>query len=68
FPKSVDLIQAKDLDLDIIRKKFIQNQLKKSNILSKQDVDFLIVETNTNQEYVLDELRKYNITLEDLDE
>ncbi|MCK5731956.1 MAG: PLP-dependent lyase/thiolase, partial [Tenericutes bacterium] len=68
FPKSVDLIKAVDLDLDIIRKKFIKKQLMKSSKLSKQDIDFLIIETNTNREYVLTELKKYNITTEALDE
>ncbi len=68
FPKSVDLIHAKDLDLDMIRKKYIQNQMTKSKVLSKEDIDFLIVETNTNKNYVLNEVKKYRVKLEDLDE
>ena len=68
FPKSVDLINAKDLDLDMIRKKYIQHQMTKSKVLSKEDIDFLIIETNTNKDYVLEEVKKYRIELEDLDE
>ncbi|XFA98833.1 2-amino-4-oxopentanoate thiolase subunit OrtB [Candidatus Izemoplasma sp. B36] len=68
FPKSVDLINAKDLDLDIIRKKYIQNQMTKSKVLSKKDIDFLVIETNTNKDYVLNEVKKYRVELEDLDE
>ncbi|XMB72801.1 2-amino-4-oxopentanoate thiolase subunit OrtB [Mycoplasmatota bacterium WC30] len=65
FPKTVDLIQAEDLDLDIIRKKYIRNQLLKTCKLTKKDIEFLIIETNTSRDYVLTELKKYNIELEE---
>jgi hypothetical protein len=65
LPKSVDLIKAVDLDLDIIRKKFLQSQFYKSKILSKYDVEFLSLETNTSIDYVINESKKYNIEVED---
>lgn len=65
FPKSVDLIHAVDLDLDMIRKKFIQNQLLKSKKLSQKDIDFLAIETNSSEEYVLEEVQKYQVTVEE---
>ena len=68
FPKTVDLIKAVDLDLDIIRKKFIQYQMTKSNKISQNDIEFLVLETNTNREYVINEIKKYRVKMEDLDE
>ncbi len=65
FPKTVDLIQAVDLDLNIIRKKFIQNQILKSNTLSQKDIEFLAIETNTSKEYVLEEVQKYHAIVEE---
>ncbi|OQX94018.1 MAG: PLP-dependent lyase/thiolase [Tenericutes bacterium 4572_104] len=65
LPKSIDLIHAKDLDLDIIRKKYIQYQLSKTKKLTKKDIDYLVIETNTNLEYVMNEISHYSITLEE---
>ncbi len=65
FPKTVDLIQAKDLDLDVIRKKYIRGQLLKTNKLTKKDIEFLIIETNTNTDYILSEIKKHNVELEE---
>jgi len=64
LPKSVNMIKAQDLDLDSIRKKFIQNQLTKSVNLTEADIEFLVTETNTNKDYVLEEIRKYKIGAE----
>ncbi|HPD99610.1 MAG TPA: 2-amino-4-oxopentanoate thiolase subunit OrtB [Bacillota bacterium] len=66
LPKSVDLIKAVDIDLDVIRKKYLQNQFYKSKKLSKYDIEFLSLETNTSIEYVINESKKYNIELEDI--
>ncbi|MDY0318199.1 MAG: 2-amino-4-oxopentanoate thiolase subunit OrtB [Candidatus Izemoplasmatales bacterium] len=66
LPKSVDLIKAVDIDLNVIRKKFLQNQFYKSKKLSKYDIEFLSIETNTSIEYVINESKKYNIELEDI--
>lgn len=65
FPKAINLIQATDLDLDIIRKKFIQNQMLKSNILRSKDIEFLMLETNTSREYVMNEIQQYHCKVEE---
>ena len=64
LPETVDLIHTQELDLDIIRKKYIQNQLTKSKSLTQDDLDFLVIETNTDIEFVLNELKQYDIHLE----
>lgn len=68
FPASVDLIKVVDLDLDIIRKKYIQNQLTKTKVLSDKDIEFLAEETNSTRKYVINELKKYQVKLEDINE
>jgi len=65
FPKTVDMIKVVDIDLEMIRKKYIQNQVYKQKTISLKDVNFLIEETNSNKDFVINELRKYNINLED---
>lgn len=64
FPKTVDLIKARDLDLDIIRKKYIQFQMTKTKKLNENDIAFLVEETNTSRDFVMNEVKKYNIELE----
>lgn len=64
LPQSIDLIKAKDLDLDMIRKRYIQHQLTKSKVFTKKDIQFLIDETNTTLEYIQEELNKYGIRVE----
>lgn len=65
LPKAVNMIKAIDLDLDSIRKKYLQNQFLKSNIICQTDIDFLVEETNTSRDFVMAELKKYNIKVED---
>ncbi|MFA7107105.1 MAG: hypothetical protein WC154_07385, partial [Candidatus Izemoplasmatales bacterium] len=65
FPKSVDLIKAKDLDLVSIRKKYLQNQFSKTKVLSNKDLMFLAEETNTDVNFVTEEAKKYDIKVED---
>ncbi|MFA7560732.1 MAG: 2-amino-4-oxopentanoate thiolase subunit OrtB [Candidatus Izemoplasmatales bacterium] len=65
FPKSCDLIRVVDVDLDLIRKKYIQNQVVKSKTMTSFDVEFLVKETNTNKDFVLKELKKHQVKLED---
>jgi len=64
FPKSVDMIKVVDIDLEIIKKKYIQNQIFKTKKISENDVDFLVAETNSNKDFVLNEIKKYKVTLE----
>jgi len=66
FPKSVDLIRSVDIDLNIIRKKYLQSQFMKTKTLSKKDLNFLIEETNSSLDFVLSEIKKYDITVEDV--
>lgn len=65
LPKRVDLIGYNEVDLMMIRKKYIQNQLLKTKKITKGDIDFLVCETNSSYEFVVDELRKYNIVWEE---
>jgi cysteine synthase len=64
LPKTVDLIKANDLNLVTIKKKFIQFQMTKTKKLSKKDIEFLIAETNTDYNFVIDEVKNYRIELE----
>jgi cysteine synthase len=65
LPKSASLIKAIDIDLDSIRKKYLQNQFRKSNTLIKDDLLFLAEETNSSIDFVVGEANKYNIQVED---
>jgi cysteine synthase len=65
LPKSASLIKAIDIDLDSIRKKYLQNQFRKSNTLTKDDLLFLAEETNSSIDFVVGEANKYNIQVED---
>ncbi len=68
LPKSVDLINAVELDLDNIRKKYIQTQVLKTEILSQDDIVFLAEETNQTKAFVLDQVKKYDRIVEEIDE
>jgi cysteine synthase len=68
LPKSVDLIKVVDIDLDVIRKKYLQIQFMKSRTLTKNDISFLVEETNSSVEFVMTEGEKYNIKMEDENE
>lgn len=63
FPESPDLIKAVELDLDKIRLSLIKNAVKivETDKLSKLDVEFLVVETNSNEKFVLDALKDLNV-------
>ncbi len=68
LPKDVSLIKARNLNLDEIKKKYIQNHIINQDRLSKKDIEFLIEETNSNLEFVMNEIQKYDIIMEDLNE
>ncbi|MDY0023453.1 MAG: 2-amino-4-oxopentanoate thiolase subunit OrtB [Candidatus Izemoplasmatales bacterium] len=65
FPKTVDLIKAEEIDLNIIRKKYLQNQFNKVDKLKKTDLKFLAEEINSSIDFVITESKKYKIELED---
>ncbi len=68
LPKTVDLIKTRDIDLDFIRKRFIQNHIQGHNKLTLKDLEFLVEETNTSMDYIRQEITKYDIELEDEDD
>ncbi len=68
LPKSVDLIKAKDLDLDFIRQRYIQYQMTKTKNLTNDDLKYLMLEINKNKKWLLDELKNYKVNLEVEDE
>ncbi len=63
LPQSVDLIKAVDLDLDIIRKKVIQYQVSKTHQLNEADIEFLMLETNKDRNFVMNELKNYKVEI-----
>ncbi len=68
LPRDIALIKAQDLDLDMIRRKYIQYQMAKTDRLSVADIDFLVKETQMDRLAIINEVKKYNVTLEDDDE
>lgn len=65
LPESAGMIKAQDLDLESIRTKYIQTQLAKTDKLTRSDIAYLALETNTDEKRVLAEIGKYNIVVED---
>lgn len=63
LPEHPSLINAVDLDMDKIRKSVIKNAIQFNDVkeVSKLDIEFLITETNTNEEFVKETLRELNI-------
>lgn len=68
LPKTVDLIKTKDINLDFIKKRYIQIHIMGLEKLTKKDLQFLVEETNTSIEYIKSEIKNYDILLEDIDE
>ena len=61
LPKSSKMIKAINLDLDHIRKTLIRNLTSENITLTKVDIDFLVDETNSSPQFVintLDELKR----------
>ncbi|WP_069649418.1 2-amino-4-oxopentanoate thiolase subunit OrtB [Caloranaerobacter ferrireducens] len=61
LPSHPSQIKARDLDLDKIKKSYIKNCIETTKIdyLTKEDIDFLVEDTKSNEEFVkqiLDEL------------
>jgi len=68
LPKDVSYIQAVDLDLTEIKRKYIINHIQKTDKLSKKDIQFLVDETNTSIGFVQSIIKKSNTRVEALDE
>src|SRR6056297_3906831 len=54
LPEHPSLLKAKDLDLDKLRKSYVKNCIKNTGIEnpSKEDIEFLAVDTKTNTEFI----------------
>jgi threonine dehydratase len=65
LPSSPALIQAEDIDLDHVRTSLIKNNIKNCEHLSAIDLDYLVLETNTNREYVKQKLSEMKVTWEE---
>ncbi|KPU28034.1 2-amino-4-ketopentanoate thiolase [Caloranaerobacter sp. TR13] len=54
LPSHPSLIKARDLDLDKIKKSYIKNCIEttKINYVTKEDIDFLVEDTKSNEEFV----------------
>jgi cysteine synthase len=63
FPESPNLLKAIDLDLDKIRISLVKNAVKmiETDKISKDDLEFLVVETNSSEEFVLNTLKELNV-------
>jgi cysteine synthase len=60
LPEHPNLIKAKDLDLDRIRKSLIKNnvEINKLEEITQEDIDYLVIETKSNDTYVKSVLDK----------
>ncbi|WDV44159.1 2-amino-4-oxopentanoate thiolase subunit OrtB [Clostridiaceae bacterium M8S5] len=63
LPSSPELIKAKDIDMDKLRKSLITNAVKNNKLtsVSNEDISFLTEEINRNEEYVKNLLKEINI-------
>lgn len=60
LPKNSGLIKVVDLDLDHIRKSLIKNFTQKDILYNKDDIEFLIDETNSSLDFVISTLIDLN--------
>ncbi|BEP29106.1 2-amino-4-oxopentanoate thiolase subunit OrtB [Helicovermis profundi] len=65
FPETPDLLKAKDLDLDKIKTSLVKNAIKQNNLtsVSNEDIEFLMEDTNTNKDFVINALKELNVTI-----
>lgn len=65
LPKHPKLIKAVDLDMTKIRKSLVKNAVKQGNYteISKSDLDFLVIETNSDVSFVKDALKELGVTV-----
>lgn len=64
LPESPSLIKAVDLDMDKIRKSLVKNSINNYSLdkVTKADIDFLIVETKSDENFVLKALDELKIS------
>lgn len=64
FPEHPSLIKARPFDLNRAKKSYIRNTVKNYGMksASKEDVDFLVVETKSDRDYVLRQLEENGLS------
>lgn len=65
LPEDIRLIKSIDLDLMSIRRTLIRNLIKANQVLTQNDLDFLVAETNTNMNFVKKTLKDLRLTWEE---
>lgn len=65
LPRHPGMIRAKRVDLDSLKKSYIKNCIQNYKIekLNKKDMEFLIEDTKSSKEFVLNTLGELNITI-----
>ena len=65
LPKHPELIQAVDLDMIKIRKSLVKNAIKQNDYteISTSDLEFLVAETNSTEDFVKEALAELNVTI-----
>jgi cysteine synthase len=63
FPEHPSYIKARDIDLNKIKKSYIKNCIEKTNVtnVSSEDLEFLIKDTKSSEEFVKKVLDELNI-------
>ena len=63
IPERPGQIKAQDLDLDKLKESYIKNIINKTqtDTVNENDIDFLIKETNTDKDFVLNTLKELNV-------
>lgn len=66
LPKDPSFVSVKDLDMSKLRHSLIKNALNTHNAVkvSKNDIEFLVAETNSTEEFVIKALEELNVTIE----
>lgn len=67
LPEHPGLISIQDLDLDNLRRSSIKNQTVKKNVqaITKEDLAYLALETNAEEDYVVSVLKELGVSLEE---
>lgn len=66
LPEHPSMIKAKKVDLVKLRKSYIKNCIKNTNVnkATNKDIEFLIEDTKSNREFVIDTLKELNVEFE----
>ncbi|MFO7969173.1 MAG: 2-amino-4-oxopentanoate thiolase subunit OrtB [Candidatus Izemoplasmatales bacterium] len=65
FPDNIRKIKALDLNLETIKRKYIINHLNGYKTISRKDIEFLAIETNSSAKFVKEIVQKNNIKVEE---